>query len=146
MWFVEITHNFETAHRLSAPGSPTKCMSIHGHSWWVKAVLAGESLDERDMLVEFGAFKSAWRRWLDDEVDHHLVLAASDPMAAAVRSVEPASRLWLLSRSPTTEVIAEEIGRRTSSLLVSLGVSDRVRVESIHLQETRVNAVVWRPS
>ena len=54
---VELRHHFETAHRLSTPGSPVKCRSIHGHSWWVTVTLEGPDLDADGMLVEFGAVR-----------------------------------------------------------------------------------------
>lgn len=144
MYAIEIRHNFETAHRLSDPDSPRKCMSIHGHSWWVTVTMEARSLSDGDMLVEFGAFKKAWRGYLDGRVDHHLVLRRDDPMAGAVRSVYPESRLLLLDRNPTTEVMAEFLFARAEEVLES--VKDpalHVRVRRVHVQETSVNAAVY---
>jgi 6-pyruvoyltetrahydropterin/6-carboxytetrahydropterin synthase len=146
VWEIELSHNFETAHRLNAPGSPVKCMSIHGHSWWVTVRIQGPTLDGMDMLVEFGRFKAAWRRWLDDEVDHHLVLHREDPMVGAVRSVYPESRLLLLDRSPTTEILAEEIFRRSAAILADMVPASHAWVEKVHVQETRANAASFRRS
>lgn len=146
MWSIEIRHNFETAHRLTGEGAPTKCVSIHGHSWWATLVIEGPELDELGILVEFGALKHAWRRWLDDHVDHHLVLRHDDPMVAAVRGVYPESRILETSESPTTEVMARLLYERASQILAELGVpAERARVARVHIQETAVNAAGYAP-
>jgi 6-pyruvoyltetrahydropterin/6-carboxytetrahydropterin synthase len=143
---IELRHNFETAHRLAAPGSPIKCMSIHGHSWMAVATVVGRQLDNNGILVEFGAFKAAWRRWLDDNIDHALVLQRDDPMAAAVRGVYPESRIYLLDHSPTTEVLAEHLWQVTSEILRSVADPQLdVKLENITLHETRVNTASWSP-
>lgn len=142
MYRIELRHNFETAHRLSTPDSPEKCQSIHGHSWWVTVTLEGPKVDDDGILVEFGAFKKVLRGWLDDVVDHALLLRAGDPVAAALRAVVPEMRIVELPSNPSTEVIAAWIFARCEGLLhETLGVDKRVaRVAAVHLQETRVNA------
>lgn len=143
---ISLRHNFETAHRLAAPGSPKKCMSIHGHSWLAIAELSGPAVDSNGILVEFGAFKSAWRRWIDDHLDHALVLQRDDPMAAAVCSVYADSRIYLLDESPTTEVLARHLWFRTDEIVRSLATPGvPVRVDRIVLRETRVNSASWAP-
>lgn len=147
LYRIELRHNFETAHRLAAPGSPAKCMSIHGHSWLAVATVVGEKLDSNGILVEFGAFKAAWRRWLDDHIDHALVLQRDDPMAAAVRGVYPESRIYLLDHSPTTEVLAEHLWHITNTILQSVASPEvAARLESITLHETRVNTASFTPA
>lgn len=144
MYTIRIRHNFETAHRLSEPGSPVKCMSIHGHSWWVTAIIEGPALGADGLLVEFGAFKSAWRRWLDDTLDHHLVLRQDDPMAPAIRGVDPNARLLLLPCNPTTEELAAWIWSRTAEILTTVAPPGiEVRLRSIELVETNVNAATF---
>lgn len=145
MYQIEIRHNFETAHRLLSPGSPVKCMSIHGHSWWVTVTIEGPSLDDNDLLVEFGGFKKAWRGFLDTQIDHHLVLHVHDPMAEAVRSVYPESRLLLLPANPTTEVLARWLHTEASRVLVEVLPHGVVaRIGRVHVQETQVNAASFR--
>ncbi len=143
MYRIEITHNFETAHRLSHPDAPTKCQSIHGHSWLATVTLAGPALDDRGMLVEFGAFKKAWRAFLDDHVDHHLAVRRDDPVAAAILSVQPDARILSLPEDPSTEFFARWIHDRTSDILAGLDPDQRAHVERVHVQETRVNAASY---
>ncbi|MEC9400227.1 MAG: 6-carboxytetrahydropterin synthase [Myxococcota bacterium] len=143
MYRITLEHNFETAHRLSSPGAPIKCQSIHGHSWWVKATIAGEQLDEMGMLVEFGAFKKAWRAFLDDQVDHHLLVKEGDPVGEAILGAQPDARLRFLEFDPTTEHLARWLFEQTSQILSQVSPREDLYVVGVHLQETRVNAAEY---
>ena len=141
---ISIRHNFETAHRLSSPGAPPKCQSIHGHSWWATVTIEGPELDEEGMLVEFGAFKRAWRGFLDGQVDHHLAVREGDPVAQAIRAVQPDARVLELPFDPTTEHLARWLHEHAGRLLAEVaGGRDDLRVQGVHLQETRVNAAEY---
>ncbi len=144
MYTVEIKHNFETAHRLSSPDAPFKCQSIHGHSWWVTVRIVGEVVDSQGMLVEFGAFKKAWRAFLDDTLDHHLVVKTGDIVAAAIRGVQPDARISEIPFDPTTENLARYLHEEAVRILGTLDTADGVRIREVHLQETRVNAASWQ--
>lgn len=143
MYRVSIRHNFETAHRLSDPRAPIKCQSIHGHSWWATVTLEGPELDEMGMLVEFGAFKKAWRALLDDHLDHHLVVRRGDPVAEAILSVQPEARILALEFDPTTENLARWITQKSAEIIDSLEHAPGVRVARVHVQETSVNAAEY---
>ena len=145
MYTVSIKHNFETAHRLSHPDAPVKCQSIHGHSWWVTVDLASERLDERGMVIEFGTFKAAWRGFLDAQVDHHLAVKLGDPVAEAIRSVLPESRILELPFEPTTEHMASWLYERASQVVCDLGAEGRCWVSRVFVEETRVNAATYIP-
>ena len=142
MYRISIQHNFEMAHRLSHEGAPPKCRSIHGHSWWVTLWLEGEELDEQGMLVEFGALKRAWRGFLDEQVDHHLAVRRDDPVAAAIESVVPGSRIMQLDFDPTTEQMARWLFERAKEIVEQVARA-RVRVQRVHLQETAVNGAEY---
>lgn len=141
---VSIRHNFETAHRLSHPDAPTKCQSIHGHSWWATVWIEGDTLDEGGMLVEFGALKRSWRALLDDELDHHLVVQRGDPVIDALKQLMPSMRIQVFDDDPTTEHMARWIFERTCQLLAQLeGTKKDLRVAKVHIQETAVNAAEY---
>jgi 6-pyruvoyltetrahydropterin/6-carboxytetrahydropterin synthase len=146
MFGVDIRHNVEMAHRLLGDRAPEKCRSIHGHSWWVTLRLEGPSLDGRDMLVEFGALKRAWRGWLDDHLDHHLVVHENDPLARWLADHEPWHRLRRVPFSPTTERLAAWMAERAREVVASVTAGGvPCHVVEVHLQETAVNAARWRP-
>lgn len=46
---------------------------IVGETWWASAILEG-ALDEQGMVCDFGTVKKVLRNWLDDEVDHRLLV------------------------------------------------------------------------
>ena len=44
-----------------------------GETWWASALLDGV-LDDQGMICDFGIVKKVLRNWLDDDVDHRLLL------------------------------------------------------------------------
>lgn len=46
---------------------------IVGETWWTSAILEG-ALDEQGMVCDFGTVKKVLRNWMDDEVDHRLLV------------------------------------------------------------------------
>lgn len=62
--------SFEAAHRL--PNVPTdhKCARLHGHSFQVRIVVAGEVGEQSGWIMDFGDLKKAFRPvW--EQLDHH---------------------------------------------------------------------------
>lgn len=49
-----------------------------GETWLAHIVLDG-ALDEQGMVCDFGTVKKVMRQWLDDEVDHRLVVPVQSP-------------------------------------------------------------------
>ena len=140
---IQLRHNFETAHRLSAQDAPVKCQSIHGHSWWVTITLESSQLDARGMIIEFGQFKKSWRAFLDDHLDHHLVVKRGDQVAEAILSVQPEARILMLDADPTTEHLAMWIHAQSARILQEMDPTVPVLVRRVHVQETSVNAAEY---
>ncbi len=143
MYQLEITHNAEAAHRFFHTQASPKCRSIHGHRWIITLMLQAEKLDDQGMVVEFGHLKRTWRSWLDAHLDHALILNQADPMATAIRQIEPDSRLFLMSADPTTENLAQLLYEQAQIVVASLGCPDAVQVAGVRLEETQVNAVSY---
>lgn len=145
---IELSHEFQSAHRLLTPDAPAKCKSIHGHSWWVTVTLAGEELDENGMLVEFGAFKKALRTWIEQEVCHRLILKHDDPIIAALHAADPHVRFVKLDHPPTTEVIAKWIFEHCERLLHQELKIDpaHAHIHRVHIRETCLNAASYTRS
>lgn len=49
-----------------------------GETWWASALLDG-ALDEQGMICDFGIVKKTLRNWLDDDVDHRLLVPLNSP-------------------------------------------------------------------
>ena len=79
MALIEVNHNVEMGHRLSRQPD-SRCFHLHGHSWRVFLRIAGPMDPISGMVMDFGPIKSAWRGWLDDNYDHHLLLNPEDPL------------------------------------------------------------------
>jgi 6-pyruvoyltetrahydropterin/6-carboxytetrahydropterin synthase len=134
---VTVRHNFEAAHRLPHLGSD-KCASLHGHSWWAEVTVTAASVDERGVVIEFGSFKGALRRWIDAHLDHGAILQDGDPLADVLE--DHGCKVYRMSEPPTVENIA--------ALLADLAAAEltrerAVRVTRVRVIETHTNAAEW---
>ena len=84
-----------------------KCKHLHGHNGRVEIELVGDVLDERGMLTDFGDIKTIMKNWIDENLDHRMILNASDPVLQFVR--ESGEPHYVLEENPTAEAIAKEI-------------------------------------
>ncbi len=91
-----------------------KCRHLHGHNGRVVVVLEGDGLDERGMLVDFSDVKNALRTWIDDTLDHRMILCKDDPALQSLRDLgEP---VYVTDDNPTAENIARLIYDQAVSL------------------------------
>src|SRR5262245_59904693 len=90
-----------------------KCRYLHGHNGRAIITIESETLDERGMVLDFTEIKQVVSAWIDDSLDHRMLLHKSDPAAAMLQSLgEP---LFLMDQNPTAENIAKLIYDFTSS-------------------------------
>ena len=83
------------------------CRYPHGHNAVVEIDVRADSLDERNMVADFGDIKRIVKGWIDRELDHKMILRHDDPLAEALRNLgEP---MYLLDSNPTAERIARLI-------------------------------------
>jgi 6-pyruvoyltetrahydropterin/6-carboxytetrahydropterin synthase len=84
-----------------------KCRYLHGHNGTAVITIEGPRLDDRGMLVDFGDIKGAVSTWIDDNLDHRMLLRRDDPVVPMLREMgEP---MYLLEENPTAENIAKLI-------------------------------------
>jgi 6-pyruvoyltetrahydropterin/6-carboxytetrahydropterin synthase len=84
-----------------------KCRYLHGHNG--RAVIAIESsqLDDRGMVLDFSDIKRVVSGWIDEQLDHRMILHCDDPARGALEQLgEP---LFLMEVNPTAENIARLI-------------------------------------
>ncbi|MEN1679175.1 MAG: 6-carboxytetrahydropterin synthase [Planctomycetota bacterium] len=84
-----------------------KCRHLHGHNGKAIITLQGDSLDERGMLLDFGDIKRVVAKWIDENLDHRMILHRDDPAAPVL--AEMGEPLYLLDQNPTAENIARVI-------------------------------------
>ncbi|MSQ24097.1 MAG: 6-carboxytetrahydropterin synthase [Chloroflexi bacterium] len=99
---VSIEVEFAYGHRLL--NYDGKCAHPHGHNARVEIELEGQTLDSADLLVDFTVLKHALRDWVDEHVDHKMILRSDDPLVAVLRGLnEP---VFVIDVNPTAESLA----------------------------------------
>lgn len=84
-----------------------KCAHPHGHNGIVEVAFAAESLDKRGMVVDFVDIKKEVHAFLDQELDHKMLLRSDDPLVAVLKDMgEP---VFIMQENPTAENIARLI-------------------------------------
>jgi 6-pyruvoyltetrahydropterin/6-carboxytetrahydropterin synthase len=83
------------------------CKHPHGHNAVAEIEVRTESLDPRNMVVDFSDIKRLVKGWIDRELDHKMILRHDDPLVAPLQRLgEP---IYLLDSNPTVERIARLI-------------------------------------
>ena len=105
MYQVARELEFCYGHRLL--NYPGKCRHLHGHNGRAIITLEAESLDERGMLVDFADIKQKVQRWVDENLDHNMILCKDDPIVPVLSA--QGERFFLMDSNPTAENIARLI-------------------------------------
>ncbi len=84
-----------------------KCRHLHGHNGRACVVLEGPELDARGMLVDFGEIKRQVQFWVDENLDHTMILCRNDPLLPLLN--ERGERVFVMEANPTAENIARLI-------------------------------------
>ncbi len=84
-----------------------KCKFLHGHNGKALITLESENLDDLGMVVDFTKLKQTVGTWIDENLDHKMILNKNDPMLEHFLTCgEP---VYLMTDNPTAENIAKEI-------------------------------------
>lgn len=90
-----------------------KCRYLHGHNGTAVIALEAEKLDARGMVLDFTDIKRVVSGWIDEKLDHRMILCREDPAVPILREMgEP---LFLIDENPTAENIAKLIYDFTES-------------------------------
>ena len=57
-----------------------KCRYLHGHNGRAVITLESNVLDSRGMVIDFSDIKRVVSTWIDDTLDHRMVLHREDPV------------------------------------------------------------------
>jgi 6-pyruvoyltetrahydropterin/6-carboxytetrahydropterin synthase len=97
--------DFCYGHRLL--NYPGKCRHLHGHNGHAVVTFEGADLDPRGMVLDFTHIKQTINRWVDDHLDHRMLLHRDDPIVPLLQQQE--EPLFLMDVNPTAENIAKLI-------------------------------------
>ena len=92
-------------HRLL--GYAGKCARLHGHNARAFVTLRAEKLDEQGMVADFDSLQRRVRSFVDEQLDHQMLLHEDDPLVATLRSAGESFRT--LRFTPTAENLARLI-------------------------------------
>ena len=91
-----------------------KCRYLHGHNGRAVISLEGMTLDHRGMLVDFTDIKRSLRTWIDDELDHRMIMHRDDPLLPLLQA--QGQPVHVIAANPTAENIARLIYERAHDL------------------------------
>ncbi|WP_193166027.1 6-carboxytetrahydropterin synthase [Microbulbifer hainanensis] len=74
-----------------------------GETWLANAVLDG-ALDEQGMVCDFGIVKKTLRHWLDDQLDHRLLVPSRSPHLQLAQSEDAIELRWQLDNGGQIQV------------------------------------------
>lgn len=132
MYRVSQNIDFCYGHRLL--NYEGKCRHLHGHNGRAVVVMEREELDPLGMVVDFADIKASIAAWIDDNLDHRMILCDADPMLEHLRSVnEP---LYVLPVNPTAENIAR--------VIYEFGRDEGFPIVEVSLWETRKAFATYR--
>lgn len=84
-----------------------KCRYLHGHNGVAVVTAAAEELDSRGMVIDFADLKKDISGWIDEHLDHRMLLRQDDPILPLLREFgEP---VFAMDTNPTAENIARLI-------------------------------------
>jgi 6-pyruvoyltetrahydropterin/6-carboxytetrahydropterin synthase len=87
-----------------------KCRFLHGHNGRALITLEGPSLDARGMLVDFTEIKRLVQKWIDENLDHNMLLCRADPILPVLQA--QGERVFVMDENPTAENIARLIHQK----------------------------------
>ncbi|MDZ7687814.1 MAG: 6-carboxytetrahydropterin synthase [Halobacteriales archaeon] len=96
---------FSYGHRLR--NYDGACQHIHGHNGVAEVELSSEELDDRGMVYDFGDLKDDVKGWIDENMDHAMLVRHDDPLIEYLE--ETGEPYYVMEENPTAEAIAREI-------------------------------------
>src|SRR5438105_6002179 len=103
-----------------------KCRHLHGHNGRAVISLQADRLDPLGMVMDFTRIKEVVTAWIDDTLDHKMLLHKEDPALPFLRQLgEP---VFVIDVNPTAEHIAR--------LIYDYAVAQGFPVVDVQLWET----------
>jgi 6-pyruvoyltetrahydropterin/6-carboxytetrahydropterin synthase len=123
---------FSYGHRLLEHEG--KCRFLHGHNGLLEVDVGAEELDSQGMVVDFGRIAEVVKAWVNDNLDHRLLLSRADPLVSVLQAQgEP---VYVMDDNPTAENIARLIWRAAQER--------GLRVSEVRLWETATSRASYR--
>jgi 6-pyruvoyltetrahydropterin/6-carboxytetrahydropterin synthase len=112
-----------------------KCRNLHGHNGKAVITVEAAGLDGLGMVLDFSEIKRVVGTWIDETLDHRMLLHRDDPVIPELRRLgEP---VVVLDVNPTAENIARLIFERAAA--------HGLPVTEVTLWETANSFATYRP-
>lgn len=139
MYALKTEHSFDAAHFLTDYDG--KCENLHGHRWRVVVYIEAEDLQaegvEKDMVVDFGAFKKTVRR-IVNEFDHMFIVEEGSLAPETMSALESETfRMIVVPWRTTSENFARYFCERFCA--------EGLPVSQVEVYETPLNCAIYRP-
>jgi 6-pyruvoyltetrahydropterin/6-carboxytetrahydropterin synthase len=121
-------------HRLLNYGG--KCKNLHGHNARADIELQTETLDHRHMVVDFDDIERVVKAWIDEQIDHKMVLSKDDPLLPVLQ--QHGVLCYVIETNPTAEAIAR--------LIFDYAAEQGFPIEEVRIWETDSSYASFRRS
>ncbi|MHB8902011.1 MAG: 6-pyruvoyl trahydropterin synthase family protein [Thermoguttaceae bacterium] len=111
-----------------------KCKHLHGHNGKVLITMEARSLNGLGMVLDFAEIKRVIQRWIDEKLDHRMILRRDDPVVGML--LEMNEPLMLIDDNPTAENIAK--------LIAEYGLEQGFPVVEVRIWETPNCSAVYQ--
>ena len=131
---VTKTIDFCYGHRLLDYNG--KCRHLHGHNGLLEVDVETDHLDKLGMVVDFGDVRDVVKDWVDENLDHRMLLCKRDAIIPILKDLnEP---LYLMDENPTAENIAK--------LIFQAARKKGLKISEVRLWETPSSYATYRES
>ncbi|MFQ5579936.1 MAG: 6-pyruvoyl tetrahydropterin synthase family protein [Nitrospiria bacterium] len=111
-----------------------KCRHLHGHNAKAEIELYAEELDALGMVRDFEVIKKVVQVWIDENLDHKMILCENDPLIPTLKDLEESH--YIIDINPTAEAIAK--------LIYDFACSRKLPVSEVRLWETPKSYATYR--
>ncbi len=112
-----------------------KCAHPHGHNGKIEIELATLKLDNRGMVYDFGDIKNIIQKWVDEQLDHKMILKKEDPLLRILKDLkEP---YFEMPDNPTAENLAK--------LIFDYAQSKKLPIAKVTFWETPSSFASYQP-
>jgi 6-pyruvoyltetrahydropterin/6-carboxytetrahydropterin synthase len=84
-----------------------KCRHLHGHNGRAVITIEAPELDHLGMVLDFARIKHVVSSWIDETLDHRMLLHEKDPVLPYLR--DQGEPVYVMKVNPTAENIARLI-------------------------------------
>jgi len=84
-----------------------QCRHLHGHNGRVEVDVEAGKLDGRGMVHDFSDIKATIKNWIDETLDHRMLLCTDDPILPVLK--QRGELVYVMDENPTAENIAKLI-------------------------------------